>query len=83
VAVGRITEPSEVTRLVELFLAAEFDDTRVPTPQEYDRPSVELAFLLTNAPEFARAYQPDLGRVWPGIWLPAEFNEAARTAMAQ
>ncbi|HEX6032065.1 MAG TPA: helix-turn-helix transcriptional regulator [Tepidiformaceae bacterium] len=81
--VGRVTEPSEITRLVELFLAAEFDDARVPTPQEYDLPRVEVAFVLRDAPEFARTYQPDIGRVWPGIWLPAEFNEAAKAAMGQ
>jgi len=81
--VGRIADATEVERLVGLFLASEFDDARQPTSTESDLPSVKLTFQLSDGTEFMRGYQPAIGRVWPGIWVPELFNEAAEAAMRQ
>lgn len=76
--VGRIIDGAEVARLVDLFLEAPFDDSVSDTS---GLESVHVVFGLSDGSEFVRGYTPGIGRVWPGIWVPEEFDTTALAVM--
>lgn len=78
--VGRITDSTEVAELVDRFLGAPFDDA-VPPDDESGLEAVHVVFVLSDGTEFVRGYMPGIGWVWPGIWVPGEFDAAALAAM--